>query len=145
MDAQMQESSSWGRRLAASLPVPSVCSVAQSRLTLWTAWTAARQASPPFTVSQSLLKLTSVESVMPSAYCLYNMGSCKTNTQSCFHVLPFLWKWKSPSDLFQLLKKGTIRGLNQICEKQRLAVSCCGLPYPSIRQNHFSRIAHTSL
>ena len=31
-----------------------------------TPWTAARQASPPFTISRSLLKLTSIESVMPS-------------------------------------------------------------------------------
>ena len=31
-----------------------------------TPWTEARQASLPFTVSQSLLKLTSIESVMPS-------------------------------------------------------------------------------
>ena len=34
--------------------------------TLWTPWTAARQASWSFTVSHSLLKLTSIESVMPS-------------------------------------------------------------------------------
>ena len=40
-----------------------------------TPWAAARQASLPFTISQSLLKLMSVESVMPS------------NQQS----------WKSPS------------------------------------------------
>ena len=31
-----------------------------------TPWTAARQASPSFTISQSLLKLMSIESVMPS-------------------------------------------------------------------------------
>ena len=31
-----------------------------------TPWTAARQASLSFTISQSLLKLTSIESVMPS-------------------------------------------------------------------------------
>ena len=33
-----------------------------------TLWTAARQASLPFTISQSLFKLMSVESVMPSNY-----------------------------------------------------------------------------
>ena len=33
-----------------------------------TPWTAARQASLSFTVSQSLLKLTSMESVMPSRH-----------------------------------------------------------------------------
>ena len=33
---------------------------------LWPPWTAARQASLPFTISWSLLKLMSIESVMPS-------------------------------------------------------------------------------
>ena len=42
------------------------CSVAQSRLTLCDPWTAALQASLSFTISWSLLKLTSIESVMPS-------------------------------------------------------------------------------
>ena len=42
------------------------CSVAQSCLTLVTPWTAAHQASLSLTVSWSLLKLMSIESVMPS-------------------------------------------------------------------------------
>ena len=45
--------------------------VAQSLSHVWLfaiPWTAARQASPSFTVSWSLLKLMSVESVMPSNY-----------------------------------------------------------------------------
>ena len=41
-------------------------SVAQSCPTLWTWWTAARQASLSITNSQSLLKLMFIESVMPS-------------------------------------------------------------------------------
>ena len=41
-------------------------SVTQLCPTLWTPWTAARQASLSITNSQSLLKLTSIESVMPS-------------------------------------------------------------------------------
>ena len=41
------------------------CSVAQSCLTA-TPWTAARQSSLSFTISHSLLKLMSIESVMPS-------------------------------------------------------------------------------
>ena len=51
---------------------PSFCSavaVAQSLSCVWlfvTPWTAARQASLSFTISQSLLKLMSMESVMPS-------------------------------------------------------------------------------
>ena len=43
----------------------------QSLSCVWlfaTAWAAARQASLPFTISQSLLKLTSIEPVMPSSY-----------------------------------------------------------------------------
>ena len=44
------------------------CSVAQSCPTLATPWTAAHQASLSFTVSWSLLKLMSIESVMPSNY-----------------------------------------------------------------------------
>ena len=44
----------------------SVSSVTQSCLTLATPWTAARQASLSITNSQSLLKLMSIESVMPS-------------------------------------------------------------------------------
>ena len=41
------------------------CSVAQSCPTLCEPWTAALQASLPFTISGSLLKLMSIESVMP--------------------------------------------------------------------------------
>ena len=51
---------SWSKKL---LPC-CCCSVAQSCLTV-TPWTAARQASLSFTVSLSLLKLLSSESVMP--------------------------------------------------------------------------------
>ena len=43
-----------------------VCLVAQSCPTLCGLWTAAPQDSLPFTVSQSLLKLMSIELVMPS-------------------------------------------------------------------------------
>ena len=41
-------------------------SVYQSCLTLWTPWTAPHQASLSITNSQSLVKLMSIESVMPS-------------------------------------------------------------------------------
>ena len=43
------------------------CSVAQSFLTLWDPWIAARQASLSFTISWSLLKFMSIELVMPSS------------------------------------------------------------------------------
>ena len=42
------------------------CSIAQSCLTLVTPWTVALQASLSFTISWSLLRLTSIESMMPS-------------------------------------------------------------------------------
>ena len=42
------------------------CSVIQLYLTLVTPWTAARQASLSFTISQSFLKFMSIKSVMPS-------------------------------------------------------------------------------
>ena len=44
------------------------CSVTQSCLTLCNPWTAAHQASPSFTISQSLCKLMSIGSVMPSKH-----------------------------------------------------------------------------
>ena len=44
----------------------SCCSVTKLCPTLWTLWTAAHQASLSFTISQSLLKLMSIELVMPS-------------------------------------------------------------------------------
>ena len=47
------------------------CSAAQSRLTLWAPWAAARQASLSTTNSQSLLKLMSTESVMPSNHLIH--------------------------------------------------------------------------
>ena len=47
------------------------CSVAQECLTLVTPWTAARQASLSFTISRSLLKLMSTESVMTSNHLIF--------------------------------------------------------------------------
>ena len=44
------------------------CSVTQLCLTLCDSWTAARQAPLSSTVSQSLLRLMSIESVMPCSY-----------------------------------------------------------------------------
>ena len=44
------------------------CSVTKSFLTLCNPWTAAHQASPSFTIFQSLLKLMSIELMMPFNY-----------------------------------------------------------------------------
>ena len=69
------------------------CSVNKSSLTLVSPWTAAHQAFPSFTISQSLLKLMSTESVMLSNHlilchllllCLQSFsasGSLPINTQ----------------------------------------------------------------
>ena len=48
------------------MSVSSVISCVRFFATPWTAWTAAQQASLSITNSQSLLKLMSIESVMPS-------------------------------------------------------------------------------
>ena len=53
----------WGTTSVFSF-VPLCCSVTQSCLTLPPSWTAAHQASLPFTISQSLLKLMSIKLVM---------------------------------------------------------------------------------
>ena len=50
------------------------CSVAQSCPTLATPWTSAHQASLSFTITQSLVKLISVESEMPS----YRLIFCRS-------------------------------------------------------------------
>ena len=47
------------------------CSVAQLCPTFCSAWTAAHQASPSFTISWSFLKLMSIESVMPSNHLIF--------------------------------------------------------------------------
>ena len=54
-----------GNQYAKFLPC-CYCSVAKSCLALLTSWTATHQASLSFTISQSLLKLMSIELVMPS-------------------------------------------------------------------------------
>ena len=68
------------------------CSVAQLCLTLCEPWTAARQSSLSFTNSQSLLKLMSMELVMPSNHLIF----CRPFS-SCLQSFPasgsFLMCW----------------------------------------------------
>ena len=52
------------------------CLVAQSCLTIFTPWTAACQASLSFTISQSLLKLMSIEPIQPSHPLSPHFSSC---------------------------------------------------------------------
>ena len=60
-------------------------------------WTAAHQASLPFTISQSLLKLTSIESVIPSNHLIL----CRPTFCSCPQSFPasgsFPMNWLFPS------------------------------------------------
>ena len=48
------------------VPISCCCSVAQSCLTLWDPMDCSTPGSLPFTISQSLLKLMPIESMMPS-------------------------------------------------------------------------------
>ena len=66
---QKAESSEETTRSETTVPHPPMrccCSVAQSFWFFATPWTAARQASLSFTISRSLIRLMSIESVMPS-------------------------------------------------------------------------------
>ena len=57
------------------------CSVAQSRLALCDLWMAARQAALTFTISQSLLRLMSIKSVMPSNHLILCREETISSTQ----------------------------------------------------------------
>ena len=62
----------WGQKLTDGAQESVVAVQPFSRVWLFvTPWTAARQASLSFTVSQSLLKFMSIESVMPSNYLIF--------------------------------------------------------------------------
>ena len=64
-----------------SCPSCSCCSVTQSCLTLWIRWTATCQAFLSFTISQSLLKLMSIESVIPSNHLIFSFPLLLTPIQ----------------------------------------------------------------
>ena len=71
------------------------CSVPKSCLTLVTPWSVAGQASPSSTISQSLLKLMSIESVIPyrpllppSPPALSFPASCSSGASALASVLP---------------------------------------------------------
>ena len=70
-----------GNQYAKFLPC-CYCSVAKSCLALLTSWTAAHQASLSFTISQSLLKLMSIELMMPFNHLILSVFS------SCFQYFP---------------------------------------------------------
>ena len=65
-------------------PISSVVHLTKSRPTLFSPWTAARQASLSFTISQRLLKLMSIELVMPANHLIL-----------CHPLLLLLWIFPS--------------------------------------------------
>lgn len=69
----------------------------------------------------------------------------KQTRNAIFTFCLFVWKCKSPSELFQLAKKGTRIGVNPTFEKWGIAINHCRFTLANMRQNHFSGIAHTSL
>ena len=69
------------------------CSVIKSCPTLWPPWTAACQSSPSFTIFLSLLKLMSIESVMPSNHLIF----CRPLLSCLQSQHQGLFKWVSSS------------------------------------------------
>ena len=72
------------------------CSVTKSCSISATPWTAARQASPSFTISQSLLKLMSTDSMMPSNHLIlcWPFSSCPQSF-SASRSFPVSWLFAS--------------------------------------------------
>ena len=84
---------------AVSISFCCCCWVAQSCLTLVTPWTAAHQASLSFTDSWSLLKLMSIDSVMPSNHLIL---CCPFF--SCPQSFPLSGSFQLVSSLHQMAK-----------------------------------------
>ena len=93
----MYETKSESDRTVRTLAAYDVSSVAQSlsRVRLFaTPWTAARQASLSITISQSLLKLMSIESVMPSNHLILCRPLLLTpSILPSIRVLPVTWRF----------------------------------------------------
>ena len=94
----------WDFLSSISVQLPSLlccCSGVQSLSCVWlfvTPWTIARQAFPSFTISRSLLKFMSIESVMPSNYLilchlLLLLPSIFPNTGACFNESTLCIRW----------------------------------------------------
>ena len=87
-----------GNQYAKFLPC-CYCSVAKSCLALLTSWTAAHQASLSFTISQSLLKLMSIELVMSSNHLIllieYLSNVRHLLSQALSHIMFIIILWDS--------------------------------------------------
>ena len=79
-------------------PVGSFSSVAQLYLTLCTPWTAARQASLSITNSWNLLKLMSLDSVMPSNHLIL----CQSPSPPAFNLSQHQGLFRRVSSLHQV-------------------------------------------
>ena len=90
---------SWGLG-ARLIVVQSVSSVTQSCLTLLTPWTAACQASLSIANSQSLLKLMSIESVMPSSHLIL----CQSSSPPAFNLSQHQGLFQEVSSSHQVAK-----------------------------------------
>ena len=75
------------RRTWAQRPHLCVCSVAKLCPTILAPWTAARQASLSFTISQSLVKFTSIELVVLSNHLILYPGNNSQNMKTKCHLL----------------------------------------------------------
>ena len=93
------------------------CSVAQLCWTLWPPWTAECQVSLAFTISQSLFKLMSTESVMPSSHLivccpLLLLPSIFPSIRGCSNKLTICIRWsKNWSFSFSISPSSEYSGL----------------------------------
>ena len=124
-----------------------------------TPWTAAYQASLSFTVSQSLLKLISIESVMPSNHLIFyhpllllptifpNVGVFSSELALCIRW-PEYWSFSfsiSPSDEFSGLISFVIDWSDHLAVQGTLKESSLGLQFESIRSSALSLLYDPTL
>ena len=125
------------------------CSVTKSYPTLANSWTAASQASLSFTISRSLLKLMSIESVMPS----HQLILCHPvlllssifpsirvfSNESAFHIRwPKYWSFSfsiSPSNEYSALISLLSKGLSRVFSRTTLQKHQFFSTKPSLRSN----------
>ena len=122
------------------------CSFIQSFWLFVTPWTAARQASLSFTTSQGLLKLLSIESVMPSNHLILSrpllllpsvFPSIRVfSNESVLHIRwPKYWSFNtSPSNQYSGLISSSIEWLDLLAVQGTLKSS----PAPQLESINFS-------
>ena len=117
MLAKLRDFFSLEERKLSSHALICCCLVTQSCMTLCNPWTAAHHASLSFTIPQSLLKLMSIESVMPSNYLvlchpLLLLPSIFPNMRVLFSELALHIRWaKYCSFSFSIVPSNEYSGL----------------------------------